>query len=160
MASISESVREELVYICATRTKALYQGVRDRIDDLERYRDKRTQEGLSEGERRAVDEGASLQISWAVTPRGRATDYQKALIQAYEGKYGSKPCYKSKVNECIPGNVKGGNPNLPIGDLDWSPWYPAVAKTKPHLLQGDEHGVFRIKAPPLANGVASMLKNP
>ena len=146
MASISDSVEKELVRIGATLTKTLCQGVSDRADDLERYRITKRHQGLSEGERLAIREEATLKISWAVTPNNNASLVKKALLQAYVDRHGQRPGYVSKMTgiRYLGNREPIGGESVTAVDLDWSPWYPAVDKIKA-LPQGDEHGVFRIK---------------
>lgn len=147
MASISDSMEEELIRISATLTKTLCQGVADRIDDLERYRNTRRHQGLSEAERLAIREEAALKVSWAGTPNDSASLVKRALLQAYVDRHGQRPGYVSKMTGIwYPGNKEPiGGESVTAVDLDWSPWYPAVDRSKA-LPQGDEPGVFRIKA--------------
>ena len=136
--SIDESVVEELVYIGTTKRQLLLGTIGARIFRAGRF--------LSPGEKAALGEGESLEVSWATTLQGSAFDHKKALIQAYEQKHDRKPCYESKTNGCVPGVERGGKPSGSVGDLEWSDWRPLDASTFPYV--SEEPGVFRIRIAP------------
>lgn len=147
MASITESVEEELAWIGGAFYSSLCQGVVNRIDDLERFRNKRKHVGLTEGERRAIEEGIGLEISWVAIKDDSARLVRNALLQAYVARHRHLPGYLSKTTgNRVPGNRQVEKKSATAVSLNWSPWHPAVNKTRAHLLQGDEHGVFRIRA--------------
>ena len=147
MASITESVEEPLVRIGGVFDSDLCQGVVNRIDDLERYRNKRKHVGLSEGERRAIEEGVGLEVSWAAIKDDNARLVRNALLQAYLDCHGHLPGYVSKTTGVrVPGHIQLEKKSTTAVDLNWSPWRPAVEETKAHLLQGEMRGVYRIRA--------------
>ena len=150
METITESVKDPLLWIGGVLYISIRQAVSNRLTDLERYRANHTYVGLSEAERRAIDElvplKISLEISWAtVSNDDNPRHIRNELLRAYNDHHGHLPSYLSMTMLRVPGNRMLERNSEPAVQLDWSLWHPAIDNTKLHLPPGDTRGVYRIR---------------
>ena len=138
MATIAESVQEELVWIGTAPTNSLRVAVRRRVDDPERY--------LCGAEKAAIACGYRLLVSWAATSQPEA--HKARLVQAYEKQHKQRPGFKHPdTGEWTAGiRLLVRKMGMSDRDLTWSPWMPmdeTFISTIP-----EEHGVYRVCAVP------------
>ena len=147
MATITKSAEEQLLRICGALFDSLPIAISKRLDDLNSYCTNHTQEGLSEAERGAIDDHIDLEISWAtINTDDNPRHVRNEQLHAYKARYRHLPGHVSKrTGIWLPGN-RTLEKTTAVVTLDWSPWHPAVEKTKLYLPHTDRHGLYRIKA--------------
>ena len=138
MATIAESVQDELVWIGTAPTNSLRVAVRRRVDNPERY--------LCGAEKAAIACGYRLLVSWAVTSQPEA--HKAGLVQAYEKQHKQRPGFKHPDTGEWTAGVRLLIRKMGISDHDltWSPWMPmdeTFISTIP-----EERGVYRVCAVP------------
>ena len=135
MATVRESVQEELVYI-GTADKHLRFAIGKGIKQPEYF--------YSGAQKAAIEYGLRLEVSWAVTP---TPDVHKAsLVLAYEQEHDARPGFRRPdTGEWTPGvRLLVRKHGEAYGDLTWSAWMPMRTSTISHIPE--ELGVYRVRA--------------
>ena len=148
MATIRESVQEELVIIVAPRKSPLRSSLSGRISDaLAHVADRLSAKhecSLSPAEKAAIECERGLEVSWVPTPTPEA--HKAALVLTYgETHRRGLGFRRPDTGEWVPGikllTLKHGEAN---SDLVWSPWMPMDDGTISRIPE--ELGVYRIRA--------------
>ena len=138
MATIAESVKDELVWIGIAKTDGLKAAVHRRVGNPEGY--------LYGAEKAAIACGYRLLVSWAATSQSEA--HKAGLVQAYEEQHRQRPGFRHPDTGEWAAGVCLLIRKMEISDHDltWSPWMPmdeTFISTIP-----EEHGVYRVCAVP------------
>lgn len=135
MATIQESVQEELVFI-GTAEKHLQFAIGKRIRLPGKF--------YGGAEKAAIESGRSLEVSWATTPTPEA--HKAALVLAYKGHHGRRPGFeRHDTGEWVRGiKLLIRKYGEAYDELVWSAWMPMSDNTIPCIPE--ELGVYRVRA--------------